>query len=99
MIGFVERDEHARDDLAQASVLSAGKGGGIEIGSDRCLFVRRIGIDGNIEKRVSRGFVVLNGASQFAFGVNAEIDFASLSQWDEGGRVDGCERHGGTIGL
>jgi hypothetical protein len=97
--GFVERDEHVRDDLAQASVHSTGKGGGIEIGSDRCLFLRRIGIHGNIEKSMMRGFVVLDGASLFAFGVNAEIDFASLPQWDERGRVDGCERHGGTIGL
>lgn len=79
MARFVERDEHARDDFAQTPVLSIGEGGGVESGFDRTLIVRGIGIDRNIEARVSRRFVVINGASVFAIGVNTEADLAALS--------------------
>jgi len=77
----VEGDEHSWDDFAQKPLLSAGEDGGVESGLDRTLFVvvRRIRVDGDIEKRVDRRFVVFDGASSSAFGVNAEADLAALS--------------------
>jgi hypothetical protein len=79
--GLVEGDEHSWDDFAQKPVLSAGEDGGIESGLDRTLLVMvgRIRIDGDIEKRVDWRFVVFDGASSSAFGVNAEVDLAALS--------------------
>ena len=81
MVGLVEGDEHSWDYFAQKPVLSAGEDGGVESGLDRTLFVmvRRIGIDGDIEKRVNWRFVVFDGASSSAFGVDAEVDLAALS--------------------
>lgn len=77
----MEGDEHSWDDFAQKPVLSAGEGGGVEPGLYRTLIVvvRRIGVDGDIDERVDRGFVVFDGASSSAFGVNAEADLAALS--------------------
>jgi len=77
----VEGDEHSWDDFAQKPLLSAGEDGGVESGLDRTLLVvvRRIRVDGDIEKGVDRRFVVFDGASSSAFGINAEADLAALS--------------------
>lgn len=96
MARFVERDEHAWDDFAQAPVLPVGEDGGVESGFDRTLpvMVMRIRINGDIESRVGWGFVMVDGASwSAAFGINAEVDLAALSQRDEGRRVDRRRRH------
>ena len=74
VVGLMESDEHPWDDFAQAPVLSAREGGGVE----PLVVLRRIGIDGDIEERVGWGFVVINGALS-ALGINAEIDLAALS--------------------
>ena len=81
MAGLVEGDEHSWDDFAQKPVLSTGEDGRVESGLDRTLFVmvRRIRIDGDIEKRVGWGFIVFDGASPPALSVNAEADLAALS--------------------
>jgi len=79
--GLVKRDEHAWDDFAQAPVLSVWEDRGVEPRPDRARIVmeRGIGIDRDIEERVGWWFVVFNGAASSAFGVNAEVDLASLS--------------------
>jgi len=79
--GVVERDEHFWDDFAQTPVLSVWEDGRVESGLDRTLFVvvRRTRIDGDIEERVGRRFVVFDNTSSSAFGINAEIDLAALS--------------------
>lgn len=79
--GLVEGDEHSRDNFAQAPVLSVGEDGGIESGPDRALvvMVRGTRIDGNIESGVGWRFIVFDGASLVAFGINAEVDLAALS--------------------
>jgi len=81
VVGIVEGDEHPRDDLAQAPALSIGEDGGVKSGLDRALvvMVRRIGIDGDVEKKVGWRFVVFDGTSLLAVGINAEVDFAALS--------------------
>jgi hypothetical protein len=78
--GLVERDEDARDDFAQAPVLSIWEDGGVESGLDRALvvIVGGIGIDGDIKETVGRGLVVFDGALS-ALGINAEVDLAALS--------------------
>ena len=43
------------------------------------MVVRRIGVDRDVDERVDRRFVVFDGASSSAFGVNAEADLAALS--------------------
>jgi len=77
----VIRDEHPWDDLAQTPVLSIGEDGGVESGLDRTLLamVGRTGINGDIEKRVVWWFIVFDGASSSAFGINAKVDLAAFS--------------------
>ena len=77
----MEGDEHPWDDFTQKSVLSARESGGVESGLYRTLLVvvRRIRVYGDIDKRVDWRFVVFDGASSSAFGVNAEADLAALS--------------------
>ena len=41
--------------------------------------VRRIGIDGDVEKKVGWRFVVFDATSSLAVGVNTEVDLAALS--------------------
>jgi hypothetical protein len=79
--GLVERDEHPWDNFAQTPVLSVGEDGGIKPGLGRSLFVmvRGTRIDGDIENGVGWRFVVFDGASSSAFGINAEVDLAALS--------------------
>lgn len=79
VVDSVESDEHTRDDFAQVSVPRIREGGGVESGVDRALLLGGIGIDGDIDERVSRRFVVFNGPSSFAFSVDAEADLAALS--------------------
>ena len=81
VVGLVEGDEHSWDDFAQKPLLSAGEGGGVESGFYRTLLVvmRRIRVDGDIDERVDWRFIVFDGASSSAFGVNAEADLAALS--------------------
>ena len=81
MVGFVEGDEHPRDDLAQAPALSVWEDGGVKPGLYRTLFVMvgRIGIDRDVEKKVDRRFVVFDGTSSLAVGINTEVDLAALS--------------------
>lgn len=78
---LVERDKHSWDNLAQAPVLSVGKDGGIESGLDRTLLVmvRGTRIDGDIEIGMGWRFIVFDGASSSAFGIDAEVDLAALS--------------------
>jgi hypothetical protein len=79
--GLVERDEHAWDDFAQTPALSVGEDGRVESGHSRTLvvMVKRIRVDGNVEKRVGWRFVVFDGASSSAFRVNTEVDLAAFS--------------------
>lgn len=93
MIWSVERDEEARDDLAQAPVLPIGEGGRVQSGFDRAPLLRRIRIDRNIDAGVGWRLAVFYVASPSAICVDAEADLAALSQGDEGGRIDGRERH------
>jgi len=78
----MKRNEHAWDDFAQAPILPVGEDGGVESGYDRTLLVMamRVRISGDIENRVRRGFVAVDGASSYAaFGIDAEVDLAALS--------------------